>query len=51
MRCCCSRSRGARAVDLQLFWDPPQGDANVTYLIESGTASGRYTSSYPVAAA
>ena len=46
---CCS-AVPTRAQSIQLFWDPPQGDTNVTYLIESGTASGRYTASWPVAA-
>lgn len=46
---CCS-AVPTRAQSIQLFWDPPQGDTNVTYLIEGGTASGRYTSSWPVAA-
>lgn len=46
----CGSALPTRAQSIQLFWDPPQGDTAVTYLIESGTASGRYTSSSPVAA-
>ena len=38
----------ASAQSVQLFWDPPANNPNVSYRVEGGTASGAYASSYPV---
>jgi len=38
----------AAAQSVQLFWDAPANTPNVSYRIDSGTASGAYSASYPV---
>src|SRR5438128_442271 len=37
-----------RAQSVQLFWDAPEGNSNVSYRIEGGTVSGAYSASYPI---
>jgi hypothetical protein len=39
----------AQGQSIQLFWDPPAGEGDVSYRVEGGTAPGVYSATYPVA--